>query len=375
MTAQEATGRFIRIVRELGPGFAERAARKDLTGEFVAENYAEMKARKLFSAGVPEALGGGGASHTELCDVLRELAQFCPSTALALSMHQHLLAAAVWRHLHGQPAEALLRKIAEAELVLVSTGAGDWLESNGKAERVDGGYRVTAEKRFGSGCPAGDLSITSAPYDDPESGPSVLHFPVPLKAEGVSIREDWDTMGMRATGSHTLVFESVFVPDASIALRRPRGPWHPSWSVVLTVAPPLIMAPYVGAAVAAADIARAHARQRAGDGHLPYLVGEMENALTIAWMALREMMAVAAGYDFDPDLQLASEALIRKTLVVRSVRTVVETAVEIVGGGAYFRRSRLERIWRDVQAAQFHPLPEAKQLVFTGRVSMGLSPV
>jgi alkylation response protein AidB-like acyl-CoA dehydrogenase len=374
MTA-EATGRFIRIVRELGPGFAESAARKDLTGEFVAENYAEMKRRKLFSAGVPEALGGGGASHTELCGLLRELAQFCPSTALALSMHQHLLAAAVWRHLHGQRAEALLRKVAEAELVLVSTGAGDWLESSGKAVRVDGGYRVTAEKRFGSGCPAGDLAITSAPYDDPESGPSVLHFPVPLKAEGVSIREDWDTLGMRATGSHTLVFEDVFVPDGSIALKRPRGPWHPSWSVVLTVAPPLYMAPYVGAGEAAADIARAHARQRAGDGHLPYLVGEMENALTVAQMALREMMAVAAGYEFSPDLQLASEALIRKTLVVQSVRTVVNKAVEIVGGGAYFRRSRLERLWRDVQAAQFHPLPESKQLVFTGRVAMGLSPV
>ena len=76
------------------------------------ENYAEMKARKLFSAGEPEALGGGGASHTELCDLLRELARFCPSTALALSMHQHPLAAAVWRHLHGQPAESLLRRVA-----------------------------------------------------------------------------------------------------------------------------------------------------------------------------------------------------------------------------------------------------------------------
>ena len=371
----EAAGRFIRIVHELGPGFAERAARKDLTGEFVAENYAEMKARKLFSAGVPEGLGGGGASHTELCELLRELAQFCPSTALALSMHQHLLAAAVWRHLHGQPAEALLRKVAEAELVLVSTGAGDWLESNGKAVRVDGGYRVTAEKRFGSGCPAGDLAITSAPYDDPESGPSVLHFPVPLKAEGVSIREDWNTLGMRATGSHTLIFEDVFVPDASIVLKRPRGPWHPSWSVVLTVAPPVYMAPYVGAGEAAADIARTHARQRPGDGHLPHLVGEMENALAVARMALREMMAAAANYAFSPDLELASGALIRKTLVVQSVRTVVDKAVEIVGGGAYFRRSRLERLWRDVQAAQFHPLPESKQLVFTGRVAMGLSPV
>jgi alkylation response protein AidB-like acyl-CoA dehydrogenase len=162
-------GRFIRIVRELGPGFAERAPRADPAGEFVAENYAEMK-RKLFSAGVPEALGGGGATHTELCELLLQPANFCPSMALALSMHQHLLATAVWRHLHGQPAEALLRKVAEGELVLVSTGAGDWLESSGKAVRVEGAYRVTAEKRLGSECPAGDLAITSAPHDDPESG-------------------------------------------------------------------------------------------------------------------------------------------------------------------------------------------------------------
>jgi alkylation response protein AidB-like acyl-CoA dehydrogenase len=371
----KGTDRFIRIARELGPRFAERSARLDRAGEFVAENYAEMKARRLFSAGVPEALGGGGATHTEICQMLRELAQFCPSTALALSMHQHLVAAAVWRHLHGQPAEALPRRVAAAELVLVSTGAGDWLESTGKAVRVDGGYRLTAEKRFGSGCPAGDLAITSAPCDDPESGPSVLHFPVPLKAEGVSIREDWDTLGMRATGSHTLVFEDVFVPEASIALRRPRGPWHPSWSVILTVAPPIYMAPYVGAGEAAADIARDHARRRAGDQHLLPLVGQMENAVTVARMALREMMVAAADYAFEPDLELANGALIRKTLAAQSVRAVVDKAVEIVGGGAYFRRSPLERLWRDVQAAQFHPLPESKQLAFTGRVAIGISPV
>ena len=56
-------------------------------------------------------------------------------------MHTHLVAAAVWRHKHGQPAEALLRKIAASELVLVSTGAGDWVDSVGKAERAPGGYR------------------------------------------------------------------------------------------------------------------------------------------------------------------------------------------------------------------------------------------
>ena len=366
---------WIQVIDELGPRFARRAGGKDLAGAFVAENYAELKERKIFSADVPAELGGGGASHRQICQLLRQLAHYCPSTALALSMHQHLVAAAVWRYLHGQPAEALLRGVADAERVLVSTGAGDWLESTGKAERAPGGFRVTAEKRFGSGCPAGDIAITSAPHDDPEAGPSVLHFPVPLDAPGVSIREDWDTLGMRATGSHTLVFRDVFVPDAAIALKRPRSGWHPAWSVIVTVAPPIYTAPYVGAAEAAAEIGRTHARERPTSAHLPYLVGEMENALAAARMALREMIDNAAGYDFAPHVERASAALVAKTLAAHAVQTVVSKAVEIVGGGAYFRRSPRERLWRDVQAAQFHPLPEKRQLLFTGRVAMGLPPV
>jgi alkylation response protein AidB-like acyl-CoA dehydrogenase len=66
---------------------------------------------------------------------------------------------------------------------------------------------------------------------------------------------------------------------------------------------------------------------------------------------------------------------VSKTIVVNAIQTVVAKAVEIAGGAAYFRRHPLERLWRDVQAAQFHPLPEKKQLLFTGRVAMGLSPI
>ena len=104
------------LARELGPVFAERAA-----------------------------------AYDQSCGFLREHAHYCGSTALALSMHTHLVAAAVWRFRHGQPAEALLRKIAAGELVLISTGAGDWVSSVGRAEPVPGGYRVDAVKRFASG--------------------------------------------------------------------------------------------------------------------------------------------------------------------------------------------------------------------------------
>ena len=367
--------RFVDAVHAIGPGIAERAAAADRLGQLPAENYRALKAQKLLSAGVPEDLGGGGATHAELCELLRTLAHYCPSTSLALSMHTHLVSAAVWRHLHGQPAAPLLQKVAQGELVLVSTGAGDWLDSNGSALKVDGGYRVSGQKRFASGCPEGDLVLTSAPYDDPTEGALVLHFPVPLKSEGVRIGDDWDTLGMRATGSHSLHFDQVFVPDAAISVKRPRGEWHPSFSVICTVAVPIYMSSYVGLTEAAAELARAAARSKKPDAALIAQVGELENALCIAQMAWREMVAAARNYDFVPELERASGVLSRKTILAGAVRATLDKAVEISGGGAFFRKSPLERLWRDAQAVQFHPLPEAKQLDFTGRVTLGLPPV
>jgi alkylation response protein AidB-like acyl-CoA dehydrogenase len=371
MTAQAPhQSRFIDIARTLGPRFADRARVHDLEGRFVEENYKELKEARVMSALVPVELGGGGASHAEIVDMLRELGQYCGSTALALSMHTHLVAAAVWRHKHGQPAEALLRKIAGSELVLVSTGAGDWLESNGNAERVPGGYRVTAVKRFASGCPVGDLALTSAPCEN-----EVIHFPVSLKAEGVRIREDWDTLGMRATGSHSLEYESVFVPEESVSVRRPRGQWHPSWNVVITVAAPIYMAPYVGVAERAAQLARNAASARREDPLLLQSLGELENHLFTARMALKQLVDNCSDFDFEPAIERANTGLICKTLVTNAAQATVQKALEVVGGSGIFRKHELERLIRDIQGAPFHPLPEKKQRDFTARVALGLPPV
>jgi alkylation response protein AidB-like acyl-CoA dehydrogenase len=366
---------WVAVVRQLGPAFAVQAAQHDADDSFVADNFRDLRTHKLFSAGVPAELGGGGASHAELCALLRELARYCGSTALALSMHTHLLAAAVWRWRQGQPVEPLLRRMANDEIVLISTGASDWLESSGTAEKVDGGYRVTARKIFCSGCPMGDLLITSAVYHDPKDGPTVLHFPVPFTADGVKIMDNWRTMGMRATGSHDVVLEGVFVPETAVALRRPLGGWHPFFNVSVTVAMPLIMSVYVGVAEAARDLACREALKKRHDPHVPYLVGEMENTLVTAQMALREMVEIAANYNFSPTEQTANAMLIRKTVAARSSMQAAEKALEVVGGAGFFRGLGLERLLRDVHGAQFHPLPEKRQLLFTGRLALGLEPV
>ena len=178
------------VAESLGPRFAERAPQHDDTDTFVAENYRELRVHRVFSAGVPAELGGGGASHAELCALVQTLARHCGSTALSLAMHTHQVAIAAfrWRHEAGA-AEALLRRVAAEELVLVSSGGSDWLAGSGHAERVDGGYQVSGRKVFASGVPLGDLFMTMAIHDDPAAGPTVLHFAIPLDAPGIAVQD------------------------------------------------------------------------------------------------------------------------------------------------------------------------------------------
>lgn len=364
-----------KLAGEIGPRIADGADQRDAEGAFVSANYALLKDHRVFSALVPSELGGGGARHSEMCGFLRRLARHCPSTALAVSMHQHLVAAAVVNHRAGRPGRKLLERVADGETVLVSTGANDWLESSGAVERTEGGYLVTVRKPFGSGSPAGQVLVTSAPFEDPEDGWQVLHFAVPFNAPGVGLGDDWDTMGMRASGSHTVILDKVFVPDEAVVLRRPRGAYHMVWNVILTVALPLIMSVYTGVAEAAADIATAQAAKRAADPVAPFLAGELANLVTTARIAADDMVRIANDYDFEPDVETANAILIRKTIAANAVIASVEKALETAGGAGFFRKFRLERLLRDAHAAQFHPLQQKRQHHFTGRLALGLDPI
>lgn len=258
--------------------------------------------------------------------------------------------------------------------MLISTGANDWLASTGEAVKAEGGFRVSATKYFCSGSPLGDMLVTSAPYNDPKDGWQVLHFPVPIRQDGVAVNADWRAMGMRGTGSGSVVLRDVFVPEAAVALRRPRAQYHAVWNTILACAMPLIMSVYVGVAEAAAERAVAAAEKRPG-GVLPQLLGELENHLTTAQLAVDSMVALANDLVFQPSNELSSAMLVRKTIAANAVIAASAKALEVVGGSAYLRTNGIERLLRDSYGAQFHPLPERKQQEFTGRVALGLDPV
>jgi alkylation response protein AidB-like acyl-CoA dehydrogenase len=372
-TGASADSAWVAMARSLAGPLAEQAAEHDRTNTFVAEGMALVREHGCMSMLVPAAIGGGGASFAENCALLAELAHGCPATSLTFSMHSHLVAAQVWRHQRDIPAP-VLAKVAADQLQLVSTGASDWMESNGTATKVDGGYRVTARKSPASGAPSGNIVVTSARWDDAPDGPQVIHCSVPFTAEGMTIEETWDTMGMRGTGSHTLVFDDVFVPDASVSLVRPAGVWHPIWSVVLGVAMPLIMSTYVGVAETAAQRAIDLVASRRDPLAAAPLVGRMLSRLSVARSLVGSMVADADDLRFDNSLDHASTTLARKTAAADACIGTVRGALEIGGGQAFTTDAGIERLYRDVHGALFHPLPAAQQEQFTGRVALGLAP-
>jgi acyl-CoA dehydrogenase len=358
------------VARSLGERFAERAAAFDEDDGFVGENYADLKASGLIAAGVPGELGGSGASHAEMCEVVRTLGRYCGSTALAFSMHTHQVVVNAWRWRHTQaPVDGLLRRVAAERIVLLSSGGSDWLHGSGAATRVEGGFRINARKVFTSGAPAGDLLLTSAVYDDPEAGPTVLHFGVPMRSDAVRIEPTWRVMGMRGTGSHDVLITDFFLPDAAVGGKRPQGKWHPLFHIISMLAIPLIYSAYVGVAEAARDQAIRLAARRRSDGHLLQAVGEMENLLAAARLAHADM--AAAGATDAPGPATTNRVFQARSIVARAATGTVESAMQVAGGAAIYRGNGLERLFRDVQGARFHPLQDGVQREYAARVALG----
>ena len=367
---------WVAVARDLAGDFATRATEHDSNDTFVAENYQTLRAAKLFSAPVPAELGGGGAGYAQHCAIIRAIARGCGSTALAYSMHSHLLQALIWRYRHDSqpPAEPLLRRIAAEELVLVSSGGSDWLEGSGTLTKQDGTYTFNAQKIFGSGGPSGDLLLTTGIYEDPEKGPTVLHFGVNLKGPGITIKDNWRTMGMRATGSNDIVIENVVVQDAGVSVRRPKGKWHQFFNVISPIVWPLVLSAYVGVAEAAREIALAYAKKTPNDPIQQQLVGEMDTELLAAQSMLGEMTALGST-DFDATLANADLVYKRKTIAARAAIRSVYLATEVIGGRSFYRSMGIERLFRDIQGIRFHPFYERRQYQFSGRIALGLDPV
>jgi alkylation response protein AidB-like acyl-CoA dehydrogenase len=356
--------------KSVGPDLAAAAETHDRDGSWVAGSFDRLRAAGYLTAAVPVELGGLGATIRDVALAQRELAHFCGSTALASSMHQHVTAFTAWRYRRDMPgAEATLRRVVDDGIVLVSSGGGDFTHPRGEATRVEGGFRVTGRKPFASQSPVGSVVSTMFTYDDPEQGKRVINTAVPFADPGVSVDETWDALGMRGTGSHDLVIDDVFVPDEKIMANRPYGVLDPPLQVILSIAMPIISAVYLGVAESARDHAVAVAGHR-DDPSIQRRVGLMDTRLRVARWALEGALATV-GDDPAPSMETLADVLAAKREVTLAGQEVCDLAMAVAGGRAFAKGSPIERAYRDIRGAAFHPLDPEQSLLHAGRLALG----
>jgi alkylation response protein AidB-like acyl-CoA dehydrogenase len=370
--------RFVALAAELGQEFSRRAAEHDRENSFPGENFERMRERGYLRLAVPAELGGLGASMRQVCYAQAELAKHCASTALAVNMHLYLVLANAYRWRQGAPVEGVLRRVADEGIVLMTSGGSDGIWPSGTAIRDNGGFRVSGRKMFCSQAPIADVLVTMAAYDDPDEGTTVLLLGIPTKSDGLQVIETWDALGMRATASHDIELDDVKVSDAQVVARRPWGKVDPALrNAGVHFAPP-VAAVYFGVAAAARDEAvRVVCGRRGGDGQplaqdatSQRLVGLMDHKLRVAWWSLVGALG-ELGDEYTPDETALELVMLAKRQVVTEAVEIVGLAMEAVGGSAYFRRSPLERAYRDVRAGMFHPINPEKTLIYAGRMALG----
>ncbi len=355
---------------ELLNRFRSRAAGYDERNEFFHEDLSELKDRGYLGLFTSRADGGLGFGLQRAAAAQRRLATAAPATALAINMH--LVWTGVARVLSERGDDSLhyvLTEAAAGELYAFGNSeAGNdsvLFDSNTVAEpQGDGSYAFTGTKIFTSLSPAWTrLGIFGKDTSGKE--PELVHAFITRSTPGYAIREDWDTLGMRASQSNTTVLEGVVAPAARVFRKLAVGPSaDPLIFAIFACFETLLAAVYTGIGERALQLAVEAAKRRtsqkyggrsyAQDPDIRWKVAE-------AAIAMDGLYPQLDGVTGDVDSLVDHGAWWFPKLVglkvraTETARDVVDLAIRVSGGGTYFAGSELGRLYRDVLAGIFHP--------------------
>jgi alkylation response protein AidB-like acyl-CoA dehydrogenase len=383
----EAQQRLQQRCLALAADFATRSSIHDRDASHPTENYDRLRAEGFLALTVPGEYGGAGASFLDHTIAYEALGQGCPSTALAFNMH-----ASVVMPLLESPEVTPETKARIADLVVQQHKliGGNFSEPGTTSligERPlsvtvraeDGGYSITGRKMFASMLEAADYVVVLARDERDVSPTAGMMLMIPPDAPGRFVNPNWDTLGMRATRSDSLLLQDCRVPEAALVYRsadiRPFRTAYANWFWGSYTAV------YLGLAIAAwrETIAAVKARQPQGFAqplawhpdvrrHVAIMSAELEGARLATYRSawLRDIQGPT------PE---ATAALYRaKYMVGEAVSRITRSALTLGGAHGIFKGSRLEQLFRDGALAEIQPPPSDFCLWNMGLFELGLDP-
>jgi len=350
---------------------AERAPVHDRENTFPHADLDDLRDAGYLRAFVPEALGGAGLSLEEVAREQVRLAGAAPATALSVNMHLVVTGMAAVLAARGDDSLAFVVRDAAAGEVFAfgNSEAGNDLVMFGsrtRAERQpDGGYRYHGTKIFTSLSPVWTRLATFGLDADHPDGPRLVHGVVARADGGVETKDDWDTLGMRATQSCTTVLDGAYAAPDRVFRALPPGPSADPYVLALfQVFEILLAAVYTGIGRRALELAVAAAHRRTSmknDGRSyaqdPDIRWRVADAAIAQDGIEPQVWALARDVDeaVDHGALWFAKVVGLKVRATETAREVVDRAIRVSGGGSYFSRSELGRLYRDVLAGLFHP--------------------
>lgn len=353
------------LTNELLERFRGRAAGYDEANAFAIEDFNELVELGYLKALVPVNRGGLGWSFDTLALAQRRLATAAPGTALAINMHQVWAGVAYLLQARGdRRLDMVADWIAEGEVMAfgISEPGNDAVLFDSKtsaATAADGSVAFTGVKIFTSLSPA--FTRLGVFGKDEESGELVHGFVA--RGEGVQSMDDWNTLGMRASQSHTTKLEDAVAPSDWVHSRLPVGPnADPLIFGIFASFLTLTASVYVGIADRAVTLAQEALNVRVHQDGTKYSQDVRARGL-LAEAAMRLLSLDALQRSVAGDLEVKADhqgAWFPKLVTLRTIagdtaRENVQVAGQLLGGGGYFRGSEFERLYRDVQASWYHP--------------------
>jgi alkylation response protein AidB-like acyl-CoA dehydrogenase len=390
----EAGARLVAIAEQLCPQLAARAAEHDRDGSYPFEAIDALKAAGYFAAPVPVELGGLGVSSAhDLVVASSRLARGDASVAIGVNMHlvavlnmerrrQVAVAAAAERR--ARAFASSLEQIARGGVVLAAAGSerGQDLTRPGTlATRTGSGWRIDGRKVFCTMSPAATDLYVAVTYADDEGIERYAYAMVPTDAPGVVVHNDWDALGMRASGSNSITLDGVELPASGVRGGFRAGDPLPYMERNL-VAGLFHAAASLGIAESADAIARQGLAGRINGDARPR-IQVADNAIDLA--ASRGVISRAAALIDEHRAAnpvsdgtaeqlgaLFAEAQAAKAFVNEAAARVVDRALALSGGAGYLNNSPLARAYRDVKAGSFmHPLGANRAYDYLGHAALG----
>ena len=367
----------------------ERAPGYDRDNTFFDEDFKELKEAGYLLAAVPKELGGLGLNLAQVCQEQRRLGYHSASTALAVNMHFYWtgLAADVWRS-GDMSTEWMLKAAVDGEIFAAGHAESGndlpLLLSTTKAEKVDGGYKFTGRKSFGSLTPVWTyLGMHGMDTSDPDA-PKIVHAFMPRDSSGYKIENVWDTLGMRATQSQDTILDVAFVPDKYIVRVVDAGFGGVDLFVLGIFAWALMgfANVYYGNAQHALDLTIEAVKNKKSLAITRTMAYHPEVQHSIAEMVC-EMEAVGAHIDrvaqewsdgVDHGHGWAVKFAAAKRHAAIGTWKVVDECMDLQGGFSIFKASGFERLWRDARLVKIHPINNALAMEIVGKISLGISP-